>query len=151
MPKAIDFHTNILFEKAITANPRMQELFERTRTNSLKKVKLINSKTLLVNKKANFYSLLNSMKKNNISNSVCFSYQWKKHSDCIKANNFIISGLTKSICANLFCLVVVQPKSKQAKYDLQEYLKNEKVLGLKIKPSWCGVNLSNLKYLGPKI
>ena len=44
---------------------------------------------------------------------------------------------------------MVQPKSKNAKYDLQNYLEDQKVLGLKIKPSWCDVNLSDIKNLGP--
>ena len=70
------------------------------------------------------------MKKNNISNSVCFSYQWKRHSDCLKANNYIISNVNKNEYKNLFCLVVVQPKSKYAKYDLKEYLNNKSVIGL---------------------
>lgn len=149
MLKAIDFHTNILEETSSFENPRLQELISKIKPNTAKKVKIIQKKTIQVNKNANFKSLINSMKKNNISNSVCFSYQWKKHNDCLRSNNYIISTIKKYNFTNLLCLVVVQPKSKNAKYDLQNYLEDQKVLGLKIKPSWCDVNLSDIKNLGP--
>ena len=82
------------------------------------------------------------MKKNDIEHSVCFSYQWKKHSDCIKANNHIISNIEKKQLSNLSCLVVVQPKHKKANYDVEAYLNNNSVIGVKIKPSWCNIKLS---------
>ena len=149
MKKIIDIHTNVLLGEPNKENPRVQELFKRIRSNSAKQINLIKKKTINVNKKANLFSLRASMKQNNISNAICFSYQWKKHSDCLKANNYLIENLNKDIFSNLYCLVVVQPKSKNAKDDLTNYLNNKKVLGLKIKPSWCGISLSNIKYLGP--
>ena len=89
------------------------------------------------------------MKKNNISFSVSFSYQWQKHSSCLNSNNFILSEISKKNNSNIFALVVVQPQAKSAQDDLKNYLKNDKVLGLKIKPSWCNMRLSDLKFLGP--
>ena len=45
--------------------------------------------------------------------------------------------------------MIVQPRAKDAKNDLKKYLKFKSVLGMKIKPSWCNIKLSNLKYMGP--
>ena len=61
------------------------------------------------------------MKKNNIKTSLCFSYQWKNHTDCLKSNDFIISNIKNKKLSNLFCLVIVQPKSKSAKNDLKYF------------------------------
>ena len=115
MVKIIDIHTNILLGKSNIQNLRMQELLKRISNSQSKQMQFIKQKTIKINQKANFVSLIKSMKKNNITNSICFSYQWKKHSDCLKANNFIIHNLIENALFNIHCLVVVQPKSKIAK------------------------------------
>ena len=149
MTSVIDIHTNILENKSNISNPRIVELFKKIKPTTIKKKKIIKNKTVEINKKANFPSLLNSMKVNKIRHSVCFSYQWKNQSDCLRANDFILKKIEENKYSNISALVVLQPKAKKANYFLEKYLNNINILGMKIKPSWCNVSLSNTKYLGP--
>ena len=149
MKNIIDIHNNILLDNPNKNNLRIMELFNNIKPNSKFKKEKIKKKTLTINKKANFKDLRYSMKKNNIVHALCFSYQWRKNSDCIKANNFIIKNIQENNYNNLSCLVVLQPKAKNSKFFLEDYISKKNVLGMKIKPSWCKIKLSETKYLGP--
>ena len=92
MKSIIDIHNNILLNKSNKNNSRVQELFNKIKPNSKLNKEKIKKKTLIINKKANFKDLRYSMEKNNIVHALCFSYQWQKSSDCIKANNYIIKN-----------------------------------------------------------
>ena len=82
------------------------------------------------------------MKVNKIRHSVCFSYQWKNQSDCLRANDFILKKIEENKYLNISALVVLQPKAKKANYFLEKYLNNINILGMKIKPSWLMLSLS---------
>ncbi len=63
MKNIIDIHTNILLGDSKKSNPRILELYSKIKPNSKAQTNLIKKQILNINKKANFNSLLKSMKK----------------------------------------------------------------------------------------
>ena len=143
MNSAIDIHVNILPPFAREFIP--EDL--STESDALRRAYFLAGASKY-HERCSPDSILQDMADANVRSGLCFSYNWKSMDLCRMCNDYTMD-MVEQYQGRLYGLAVVQPRDTAACDELNRCMEKKGMLGLKIKPRWCGVSLSDQRLLGP--
>lgn len=143
--RKIDWHVNMLPDWARSA-PNEAALHDETDT--IRRQAWTPSDLATINPRTSPQVILAEMDAHRIDSSLVFSYQWLSADRCRNCNNYVVEQV-RTYKGRFFGLVVVQPRDPRSLDDLEKFLNEPGIIGVKMKPKWGGFSLADVKLIGP--